>query len=91
MILGLGFDLLLHFLKRVRPNFVAQLSSPPSSHSSVSKNIQEDLNMLLNSNTDDISEHPELQTRVNVVPVAGYDETLYRYLYQYIMWEKILI
>ncbi|KAJ3060574.1 Polynucleotide 5'-hydroxyl-kinase nol9 [Podochytrium sp. JEL0797] len=66
---GMGFDLLLHSLREIRPTHLIQLGLPPTSPLSASKNIRDDFSHLLND--------PETTTTttVQVHHALGYDET----------------
>ncbi|KAI9338438.1 Pre-mRNA cleavage complex II protein Clp1-domain-containing protein [Obelidium mucronatum] len=69
---GMGFDLLIHSLKEIRPTHLIQLNLDPSSALAASKNIRDDLSLLLNSPENSTTQQ---QPIVKVHLAAGYDET----------------
>ncbi|KAI8611895.1 Pre-mRNA cleavage complex II protein Clp1-domain-containing protein [Chytriomyces sp. MP71] len=67
---GMGFDLLMHSLKQIRPTHVVQLGIDPSSSSAAAKNIRDDLNSILN---ESVELHP-----VGICQADGFDDSLAR-------------
>ncbi|KAJ3403333.1 Polynucleotide 5'-hydroxyl-kinase nol9 [Chytriomyces hyalinus] len=68
---GMGFDLLVHALKQIRPSHVLQLGVDSMSSAAIAKNIRDDLAVILHT-----PDQPASQ--VQIINAEGFDESLQR-------------